>query len=289
MEHERAEKILAYFHGAQWRYFLDTVMSRGCEEVYHAHLYVLTSVHPDDLGVILERVFEELGWPLTRRIDKCAHYPPAAGLHGILPKGKPFFDFFFRYDPNAVLEEAPEPPLRSETLERDHSLLVWTAEAMRDFSLRHPFRPVGLREEREIGDYFGSKHWKDCLRYVLDEEVVHPHSYVELNFDPKLLELYVRWHLLRLGWTVERAVPCTFDVHGQWRGKISFVLGHPEKMFDIGWQFVPDVTLRPSRQVWCLGTEGHDLWTRGMWDQCLAAGDYRRLSAEELAWVLDAL
>lgn len=286
MELYRAEKILEYFKSPQWQYFLDNVINADLKDVYHSHLYVRTSVHPDDLGLILEKYFDKLGCPLTRSIDKCAHYPPAAGLHGVMPKGKAFFDFFFIYDEGAILEENTQMPLHSDTLEREHNQLIWTSAAMRDFSLQYDFRPVGMREEQEIEEFFSSKHWKDCIRFILDEEVVHPHSYVELNFDPKILELFARKHLREIGWTVERSVPCTFDVHGQWRGKIALVLGYPEKMFDIGWKYVPDVTIRPSGEVWCLGTEGYDLWTRAMWDECIAAGDYRHLSEEELAYVL---
>lgn len=289
MASTRVSEILRYFTSPQWRYFLKHVMDVDANSVYHAHLYVRTNVHPEDLEQIMFAYFELCGCPLSRSIDRCAHYPPAAGLHGIMPEGRPFFDFFFLYDPNVTLAENLEMPLHSTLLEREHNLLIWTADSMKTFARQYLFEQVGLSEQGEIERYFSSKHWKDCIRNILDSEVVHPHSYVELNFDPKILELMVLRELSKMGWTVERSVPCTFDVHGEWRGKIAFVLGYPEKMFDIGWKFNPNNTITPSTETWCLGTRGHDLWTKAMWNACIEAGNYERLQPEELERVISQL
>lgn len=282
MNLERTDAVIGYFKSPQWKYFLEHVLNQSPADVYHAHVYVRTNIHPEDLAEIMEAYLEHLGCPVNRSIDRCAHYPPAAGLHGILPSGKTFFDFFFLYDDEAVLSENTDMPLHSPLLEHEHSLLIWTAESMKQFARQFSFEPVGIREKEAIENYFLSRHWKETIRQILDPEVVHAHSYVNINFDPVILEQYATRVFRQMGWMVERVVPCTFDVHGEWRGKISYVFGYPEKMYDIGWNYTPGETIAPSREIWCLGTRGYDLWTKSMWNDCINAGNYTHLTTEEL-------
>ena len=138
---KRAEEILGYFQSAQWKIFSENVLYVKPYSVYHAHIYVRTNVHPEDLEKIMIYLLGEMHMPITRKIDRCAHYPPAAGLHGIKPQGKPFFDFFFLYDPNVTLAEDPVIPLHSSLLEKEHSLLIWTADAMKEFLNQFSFAP----------------------------------------------------------------------------------------------------------------------------------------------------
>lgn len=282
MEQERIDAVINYFKSPQWMYFLEHVLDKTPDDVYHAHVYVRTNIHPEDLADIMETYLEHKGCPINRNMDRCAHYPPAAGLHGILPSGKTFFDFFFIYDEHTVLSENTDMPLHSRLLEHDHSLLIWTDEAMKEFSRQFHFEPVGVREKKEIEAYFLSKHWKDTVKHILNPDVVHAHSYVELNFDPVILEQHASRVFTNMGWTIERVVPCTFDVHGEWRGKISYVFGYPEKMFDIGWKYSSKKMLSPSCENWCLGTKGYDLWTKSMWNDCINAGNYKHLTEYEL-------
>ncbi|NPV54944.1 MAG: hypothetical protein HPY71_15765 [Firmicutes bacterium] len=277
--------VVDYFNGEQWNTFITGHLMEPKEEIYHAHVYVDTSIHPDSLMKVMEGYFKAKGWDLDRKIDLTSPKPNVAGLHGIHPFGMPHFDFFFRFNPNAVLE--PMPPTAKEA-EHGSNLLSWGKSYQDNFLSKFNFKCVGPREEKEIRNYFLSRHWKKTLEYTVDDNVTHCHGYVEINFDPKILELLANEALAKIGWTVEKVVPCVFDVHGEYRGKIVYLIGNPEKMFDIGWVYNPNVTIKPSEDVWVLGTPGFDLWTWPMYDKVLADGNFQPLTDDEVKEVVAA-
>jgi len=221
---------------------------------------------------------------LDRIIDYISPKKNIMGLHGVHPYNKPHFDFFFRFNADSILSPMPTDAKEAEA---GQNLLIWGKSFQDEFMSQWNFKTVGVKAEGEIRDYFLSKHWKDTLTYTADREVTHPHGYVEINFDPKVLELYAVEAMSKIGWTVERVVPCVFAVGKEYRGKIVFLLGNPEKMFDIGWVYNPDVTIRASQEYWCLGEhKGFDVWTMQQYYDMVAQCDFIKMTDEEIDAVI---
>ena len=275
--------IIDYFKGDQWTSFMKDHLTHPDEEVYHAHIYFDTSVHPDSLYPIVSAYFESQGMPLDRKIDPQSPKPEVGGLHGIHPSGQQHFDWFFRFNPDVVL--APMPP-DSKYAEHGSNLLSWGKNYQDDFVEQFSFKTVGPDDDEEIRKYFLTKHWKRTLEYVVNPQVTHAHANVEINFDPKILELFANEALAKIGWTVEKVVPCVYDVKGEYTGKIVYLLGHPEEMFDICWKYNPDVVIRPAIEPWITDTPGFDVWWLDNYEKVLSGGDYYKLSEDEINQVI---
>lgn len=283
MRKEIVNAVSAYFKSEQWLTHMEAMREKE-EEIYHIHIYADTSVHPESLYRIMEGDHKAIGWPLDRVIDYISPKKNIMGLHGVHPIHGPHFDFFFRFNADSILEPMPCDVKEAED---GQNLLIWGKSFQDKFMEQWHFKTVGPKEEKEIADYLLSKHWKDTLTFTADPEVTHPHGYVEINFDPKVLELYAIEYMKARGWIVDRVVPCVFAVGKEYRAKIVFLHSYPEKMFDIGWVYNPDVTIRPSEEYWCLGKDkGFDVWTMkqyyDMVDQC----DFTRMTDEEIEAVI---
>ncbi len=61
----------------------------------------------------------------------------------------------------------------------------------------------------------------------------------------------------------------------------------PEVVFDIGWQFMPEVIVEPAWEPWIFeANPGYDVWTADMLAEVMNE-DYLRLDDTEIAAVLD--
>ncbi|MGE4283557.1 MAG: hypothetical protein AB7G87_07505 [Clostridia bacterium] len=275
--------IIDYFNGEQWTSFMNDHLTHEDEEVYHAHVYFDSSVHPKSLHPIMHAYFKAKGMPLDRIIDPQSPKVKVGGLHGIHPFGQQHFDWFFRFNADVVLASMPADIKEAE---HGHNLLSWGKKYQDEFMSQFTFKTVGPREAKEIRDYFLSKHWKETLAFTVNPEVTHAHSNVEISFDPKIMELYASEALAKIGWTVEKVVPCVYDVNGTYTGKIVYLLGYPEKMFDICWKFNPDVTVRPAQEGWIFDTPGFDIWYYHMYNKVIEEGDFYELTQEEIDQVI---
>ena len=277
-----AQELIKYFKGEQWTNFMNNHLLHENDEVYHAHIYCDSSVHPETMKKVLFNYFEAVGHPLTRRIDPVSPHPGQAGLHSIHPLGLPHFDMYLRGNEKVVFEEMPAD---AEEAEHGFNALSWGKNYQDDYlrEKNYLFKTVGPREEKEIKAFFLGKQWKEMRQYVLDEDICHCHMNVEINFDPKILEIYAREALALMGWTVERVVPCVYDVHGAYTGKLVFLLGQPEEVFDIAWIYDPDVTIRRARKGWVFDLPGFDNFEAGPYAEVLEAANFRQLTEEELA------
>ncbi len=75
---------------------------------------------------------------------------------------------------------------------------------------------------------------------------------------------------------------------GNYRGKLVFMGQDPEVVFDIGWEFIPDVIIAPAWEPWIYEDHpGYDVWTSAMLAEVMNQ-DYVRLSDAEISDVLDA-
>ena len=107
MKKNYVQGVVDYFESTHWINFLENHLVHSDEEVYHAHIYCDTSIHPESMKKIIFAYFASIGHPLTRRIDPVSPHPGQAGLHSIYPRGMAHFDMFTRYNENVVLEEMP--------------------------------------------------------------------------------------------------------------------------------------------------------------------------------------
>lgn len=285
MRSNLVQGVVDYFNGSQWKELMNEIMMEPHEEIYHAHVYADTNVHPDSLVEVMEGYFKAIGRPLDRVIDLMSPKPNVIGLHTIHPIGMPHIDFFIRYNKDTVLTEMPP---NAEEAEIGKNLLSWGKNYQDEFNSQFDFKTIGPRGDQEIREYFLSRHWKQTLEHVMDSNVIHEHGYVEINFDPKILELFAKEALAKIGWTVEKVVPCVFNVHGEYRGKIVFLIGHPEKVFDIGWYYNPDVTIRPSEEKWVLGTRGFDSWTLDMYNKVVEDANFQKLTNTEIEKIVSS-
>lgn len=285
MAKKHVEGVIQYFKGEQWNDFVNNHLVHPDEDVYHAHIYADSSVHPDSLKKIMFAYWDSVGKPLTRRIDPVSPKPGQAGLHSVYPEGLAHFDFYVRYNGDAVLEPMPKD---AKEAEHGENTLSWGKIYQDNFlaEKKFQFKVVGPSEEKTIQNYFLGKHWKEILVNVLVPEIVHCHANVEINFDPKILEIYACQALAKVGWTVERVVPCVYDVHGVYTGKIVFLLGNPEEVFDICWKYNPDVVIRRAREGWVFPTPGFDNFMLAPYEKVLADGDFYVMTDEEVSEVI---
>lgn len=301
LREEIVKGVAGYFNGAHWADCMRNHMVRQYgDEVYHVHVYVDTCIHPESLEKVIAAYFKAINRPLMRSMDPQQQREGVASIHGIHPLGCPHWELIFRFNAETVLGPMP---VDCKEAEHGKNLLSWDREEINEFQQKFPFKAVGQREEKQIQEYFLTKHWKDMLSIIVDPTVTHVHPNFEISFDPKILELFVRSEFAKIGWTVDKTIPCIFDMktcvrnkhlpdddpRNAYVGKIGFLLGHPEKQFDIAWMFNPDVTIQPAQQSWVFDTPGFDVWRMKNYDSFLEANPYVKLTDEEVDAVIENL
>src|SRR5512143_3195792 len=100
-------EIVNYFHSEQWQTLLEYLRGKHREEIYHAHIFVDTSLHPNTLRRVLVKYFELIEMPIDRPIDFQASNVGHDILHNIHPAGTFHFDLAFRF--NGDVHLAPMP------------------------------------------------------------------------------------------------------------------------------------------------------------------------------------
>ncbi|MEM7128382.1 MAG: hypothetical protein AAF702_18765 [Chloroflexota bacterium] len=273
--------ISDYFHSEHWNNFLNHHLDNPSEEIWHSHIYLSTSIHPDSLVPIVEGFFAARGQELVRCIDYLTPKPETelGALHNIHPKGKPHFDLFFRFDRNAILE-----PMPVEKAEQGQNALSWGKSYMDEFYAQFPFQAIGPTEEEQLDNYFASRHWKDTLNLIMDPDIIHLHCNLRLGIDPKILEIKARGAFAAQGWTIDKVVPNVFQVQGAYRGKLVFLGRHPELVYDLGWLFDPTVICEPSFEPWSRHDvqPGFDLCFTSEFNALIEKNPYVRLQDEEI-------
>jgi hypothetical protein len=205
-------------------------------------------------------------------------------LHSVAPMGLPAFDFFYRFNKSTVL--GPMPPDIPQA-ENGKNKLSWGKKFQDQFVKQFDFKVVAEEEDKQIKAYYLTKHWKDTITNVMNPQIMHCHANFEINFDPKIFELYTRQALAEIGWRVEKVVPCVYDVKGTYTGKNVFLVGYPEKVFDTTWRFNPDVVIRSSEKSFLYGIDpGFDIWYRPQLDKVLDANNFYKMSNDEISEVI---
>lgn len=284
MAQKHVQGIIDFFKGDFWNNFVTNHLHHPDDAVYHAHIYVDTSIHPDSMHPITYAYWKSKGLPIDRVIDPQAPKAHVAALHGVHPWGMPTYDYFFRFNKDAVI--APMPADCAEA-ENGHNQLSWGKKYQDNFLEQFKFKAVAQAEDEQIRAYFRSKHWKEVLEHVLDPNIMHCHANYVINFDPKVLELFAREELAKIGWRVEKVLPCVYDVHGSYTGKNVFLVGYPEKVFDMCWKYDPDTVIKVADTTWVYDEQaGFDLWYRPWYDEIIDTDDFYKLTDEEIAEVI---
>ncbi|WP_417722339.1 hypothetical protein [Salipiger sp.] len=276
------EEIAAYFRSPHW---LDAVkaMAEPDEELYHAHLYIRTQIHPLSLEEIVKGWFARNGMPVHRKIEifTSGQVHDAGSIHGIEPQGLPHFDLLWQWAPDRLIEPAP----RAENFE------VWGERYMEAFLAKFPLRTEATDQDRaELDAYFASPAWAKYCELNEHPDVVHIHANVETSLHPSIIREAALKAMAARGWEVEHAVPVAFNMRGQMHGKVVFIANKPEKIFDIAWCYNPTVGIIPSTRYW-LTTESptHDARTMHELPLLLKRNPYRFLSLAEIEAVLNAI
>ena len=285
-------EISDYFKSPHW---MDIIkMWKNPEEpIYHAHAFVYNQVDYKCLETIMEASLKNNGLTLDREIDHVGPGPGRAAIHGIHPASKgfmPLVDWFWEYRSDVVLQ-----PMEAGKGECGKNFVGWGKAYMDEWFNQFKFKCVGYQEEEEIANWFkNSRQWKKLMYLVENfekEGITHVHCNTEINFDPKVLDMFAREEMKKIGWTICNATPCVYKVGDDYRGKITYSLAHPEEVFDITWKFNPDVTIRPSTETFVFPDDPQfDCWTLKMFeDTALYAGEYIKLSDAEIQAVIDSL
>lgn len=247
----------------------------------HLHAYVETAVHPASLEAIMIGYFERVGWPSSRKIDHMSPRTGMGSLHGIEPEGKLHFDYnwFYRGDVGLRPKDGGESGC---------NLLVWNRWYINQYYHQFAFRETGADEEKTLQTYFESDHFLEGLEFPLIPTTCHMHINVHTSIHPDAIQPHAEEALRREGFKIYYTCPNVYLVDGKYRGKLVFMGQEPEVVFDIGWEFRPDVIIEPAWEPWIYEDHpGYDVWTAAMLAEVMDE-EYVRLSGEEISSVLDA-
>jgi hypothetical protein len=293
---EVIQEVVRYFKSDQWQELMRMLMQND-EELYHVHLYWENQLDAYSLCNLFEKYFKLKGMALDRKIDlTTVPAPGMAGLHSVHPHNPkrslyiPAIDMWWRFNPNVVLE--PADPSNGE---EGKNIIGWGKSHMDSFYKKFHFKTVGPKEEREIRNYFESAHWKKFLRMVDSGLYTHIHANLEINFDPWILKMFTIEALSKIGWKMDHAIPCVFHgVDGKEQGKIVFLTAYPEEVWDIAWDYKPNVVIRPAEKefVGYLPEDGDiafDAFTKSRLEETLAEEKYLSLTHEQVEDILKQL
>ena len=276
------DEIVDYFNASDhWRRLLSLLQDpdpRGS----HVHTYVHTSVHPESLELILRRYFDMVGAPIVRRINWIRPRPNVGALHGIEPRGRLHFDFHYIFNDGVGLRPA-------DGVENGSNLLHWDRHYIEDFNSQFSFRSVGPGEAGALRRYFSSEHWEEGLRIAARDDAPHMHINVETSVHPDAVAHYALDALDERGWEVYYVCPNAFLLGDGYTGKLVFMGKNPEKVYDIGWKYNPDVTIKATEVAWMFPELiGYDVMTTQMTEEELGLHPYVKLTTDEISRILDA-
>jgi len=292
---EISNGVVSYFkESSQWQKLVSIVEQSSEEEIYHIHMYTRSSIAADSLLKLVRGYYKCKGMELDRKIDLVSPTPGLVGLHNIHPFNPdrsfiPSIDFWWRYKENVALEAAP--PSEGED---GKNLIAWGKSYMDEFNSKFDFKTVGPKEEKKIRDWFKSAHWKKALRLVEDPYFAHVHVNVEINFDPWILKMFVCEELSKIGWKIDHVYPCVYHIPRGYQGKIVFLTGYPEEVWDICWEYNPNVIIRPAQIEFAGSLLGDgdisfDVWPKKYVDDTLKKDPYVSLTDEEINRILQTI
>lgn len=281
------DELIGYFRSDHWRRLIAALWQDPDPRGTHAHTYVETCVHPEDIKQLICGYLEAKGIPSSRKIDYTAPRPGEMGsLHGIEPKGRAHFDFNWFYNPQVTLA----PTQGGDKGESGCNLCVWNRSYIREYYSDFRFRSqVGPGEEEVLRSYFKSEHWHNGLKVSIDPNTTHGHINVYTSVHPEVIQRFAEESLRAKGWEINYICPNVYLVDGKYTGKLVFMGKNPEAVYDLGWKFKPEVVIEPAMDQWALaGNPGYDLWVWPMMDPIMKF-PYLKLTDPEIDRVLSAI
>lgn len=266
-----------YFRSHQWEYLMELL--QRLDQRSHIHLFVDTSIHPRSLEQLIKRYLEQRNCGVNRGNEILSPRPGWGTLHGVHPRDRAHFDVNWRFSSNVVLQ-----PMAEADGEQGKNILFWDEDFMDIVYRNYEWRAVGLDEEAELENYFGSDHWRAAFSMIMDPKLVHIHVNVETCVHPRVLERYIAEDISkRSGWRLHRIVPNVFRTQGVYYGKLMLLFSEPECSFDLSWLYNPDVTIRPSqRQIFPDGDPEYMLVFESALEQMVSADPYYVLTDNEI-------
>jgi hypothetical protein len=299
---EITDSVVGYFKSDQWHRFMK-MLTQTDDPMYHMHLYVENSIHPESLRKLFTAYHKLKGVPLDRGILFSGLpgigmfinvQPVDAKTHRFLAN----YELFWFYNPDVLIAPAvvrPDADLDKTPLYKDvqeDNVWGWSKKFMDDYYKQFDFKCVGPHEEEEIRRYFKSDHFKKWLRLIEDSPADHVHCNVEINFDPGVLKMYAEEAFQEIGIKIDWVIPNVFRVPAGYRGKLIFLLAYPECQHDIAWDYNPDVVIRPTtkpfvgQRIPADGDITFDFNLHSDYEASLAEGKYVTLTDEEIDEVL---
>jgi hypothetical protein len=289
---EVTQGVVKYFKSDQWQELMHMITQTE-EEIYHIHMFWENQVEAQSLRKLMTRYFERKGLALDRKIDLISPSEGVAGLHSVHPHDPersvyiPAIDMYWRYNPNVIME-----PAEHAKGESGKNLIGWGKKYMDNYYKKFDFKCVGPKEESEIQQYFESAHWKKTMRMIESGIYAHLHANLEINFDPWILKTLTIDVLKDVGWKMDHVIPCVYKgVKGEYTGKLVFLTGYPEEVWDFGWYYNPDVVIQPATFEFAgyLPEDGDisfDGWTKKMIFDLLARDKYVSLTDKQIEEIL---
>jgi hypothetical protein len=290
---EIVKGVVKYLHSDQWQELMH-MLTQTDEEIYHIHLFTQNQLSVDSIDKLLERYFKKKGLTPDRLGTPLAPNSPknSLGVHNVHPDNPdrhvftPLFDFYFKYNPNVILE----PANPTDYGEEGKNIIGWGKSFNDKFMKQFAFKSVGPREEWEIEKFFHSAHWQKFLNACVDPAYLHVHCNVEINFNPWILKVLAVEAFNKAGYTVNYTVPCVYRPPN-YLGKMIFLLGHPEAVHDICWSFNPKVVIKPVEE-YIFGTPtkdgdpGFSVCPRHLLDSRKVENKYETLTDEQIEEIL---
>ncbi len=299
---DNVEGMVGYFKSEQWQNFMK-MLSQTDDPIYHIHLYTENRIHPNSLAKLFTLYHKQKDVPLDRGIQ-FSGLPDVGMFFNVQPvdaKTGRFlanYELFWFYNPDVLLAPAvlrPDIDLAKSPMYKElkeGNLYGWGKKFMDDYYKQFDFKCVGPHEEDEIRKYFKSDHFKKWIRLIEDSPADHVHCNVEINFDPWTLKMYAVEAFREVGIKVDWVIPNVFRVPSGYRGKLIFLLAHPECQHDIAWDYNPDVVIQPATKPFvgarmpADGDISFDFNLHGDFEAVVAAGDYLKLTDEEINEIL---
>ncbi len=299
---ETVKEVVKYLKSDQWHRFMQ-MLTQTDDPMYHMHIYVENSIHPESLrklftayhklkGVGLDRGIQFSGLPGVGMFINVQ--PVDSKTHRFLAN----YELFWFYNPDVLIAPAevrPDADLDKTPLYKDvqeDNLWGWSKKFMDDYYKQFDFKCVGPHEEAEIRAYFESDHFKKWIRLIDDSPADHVHCNVEINFDPGVLKMYAVEALEELGLKIDWVIPNVFRVPSGYRGKLIFLCADPEWQHDITWDYNPDVVIRPAtkpfvgQRIPADGDITFDFNLHSDFEASLAEGKYVKLDDDEISEIL---
>lgn len=239
------DAVVNYFESDDWKELVRQ-MSRG-KEVRHAHAYADSILHPEPLVKIVEEYFKAHGLPLQRKIYLLTPGPAhgMTDIYNIHPKPDwGHCELILRYSGDQILG-----PMAAGATRTGKTVEVWDDAFMQRHYAKYKFKTkLTSEEEKDLIGYFNSPEWELQFIFMMGGSNRHTHSLVETSIHPELLNEYGVKVMKAKGFEVTKAVSVVYNTRNFDVGKITYLLKQPEVMFELEWDYNPNITIRPGAE-----------------------------------------